>query len=111
MPVPVPIERVPAGHLGQVTADCPYLGKETMAGIHHWSVSLASERSSRPRWLTENGRFSSNPASALRLVSAEVAAKRVQAFMAIRGWPQEAMERFRLVPAPHGELSPDRDVA
>ncbi|MCX5969024.1 MAG: hypothetical protein NTV57_15595 [Cyanobacteria bacterium] len=82
-----------------------------MAGIHHWSVSLASERSCRPRWLTENGRFSSNPASALRLVSAEVAAQRLQAYGAIRGWPQEAMERFRLVPAPHGELSADRDVA
>jgi len=82
-----------------------------MAGIRHWSVSLASGRSSRPRWLTENGRLSSNPASALRLVSPDVAAKRVQAFMAIRGWPQEAMERFRLVPAPNDDLSSERGVA
>ncbi|MCX5949356.1 MAG: hypothetical protein NTY67_14685 [Cyanobacteria bacterium] len=76
-----------------------------MAGIHHWSVCLASGRTCRPRWLTENGRFSSNPDRALRLVSPEVAAQRVQAYMAIRGWPQEVMERFRLVPSPNSERS------
>ncbi len=86
-------------------------GQEPMAGIRHWSVSLASERSCRPRWLTENGRFSSNPASALRLVSPDVAAKRVQAFIAIRGWPQEVLERFRLVPAPQCEPTSERGVA
>jgi hypothetical protein len=76
-----------------------------MAGIHHWSVRLASGRTCRPRWLTENGRFSSNPDRALRLVSPDVAAQRVQAYMAIRGWPQEVMERFRLVPSPNSERS------
>ncbi|MFZ0406619.1 MAG: hypothetical protein WAM11_00700 [Cyanobium sp.] len=79
-----------------------------MAGIRHWSVSLASGRSSRPRWLTENGRFSSNPARALRLVSPDVAAKRVQAYMAIRGWPHEVMERFRLVPSPQWDQNAER---
>jgi hypothetical protein len=71
-----------------------------MAPIHHWSVTLASARTRRPRWLAENGHFTSDPAKALRLVSPEVAARRVQAFMAIRGWEIEVMERFRLVPAP-----------
>ena len=79
-----------------------------MAGIHHWSVSLASGRSRRPRWLTENGRFSSNPAQALRLVSLDVAAQRMQAYGAIRGWPHEAMERFRLVPSPPCEQTYER---
>ena len=79
-----------------------------MAGIHQWSVTLASGRSSRTRWLTENGRFSSNPEKALRLVSADVAAQRVQAYMAIRGWPHAVMERFRLVPAPMGDQSSSR---
>jgi len=71
-----------------------------MAGINHWSITLAGGRTRRPRWLTVNGRFSSNPALALRLVSPEVAARRVQTFMKLRGWPSEAMERFHLVPSP-----------
>jgi hypothetical protein len=72
-----------------------------MAPIHHWSVILASSSSRRPRWLGENGQFTTDPGQALRLVSPEVAARRVQAFMEIHGWPSEVMERFRLVPAPH----------
>jgi len=81
-----------------------------MSGIHQWSVSLASGRSCRPRWLTENGRFSSNPARALRLVNPDVAAQRVQAYMAMRGWPHEVMERFRLVPSPHCDQSFSRSA-
>jgi len=79
-----------------------------MAGLNHWSITLAGGRTRRPRWLTENGHFSSNPALALRLVSPEVAAQRVQAYMKLRGWPTEAMERFVLVPAP---LQDGLDVA
>lgn len=71
-----------------------------MAGINHWSITLAGGRTRRPRWLTVNGHFSSNPALALRLVSPEVAVQRVQTYMKLRGWPTEAMERFVLVPAP-----------
>lgn len=71
-----------------------------MAGINHWSIILAGGRTRRPRWLTVNGHFSSNPALALRLVSPEVAARRVQTYMKLRGWPTEAMERFVLVPSP-----------
>lgn len=71
-----------------------------MAGIQHWSVTLASPRCRRPRWLGENGHFTSDPARALRLVSPEVAVKRLHAYLALHGWPNEAMERFRLVPAP-----------
>ena len=74
-----------------------------MAGINHWSITLAGGRTRRPRWLTVNGHFSSNPALALRLVSPEVAAQRVQTFMKLRGWPTEAMERFVLVPSPSPE--------
>lgn len=75
-----------------------------MAGINHWSITLAGGRTRRPRWLTENGHFSSNPALALRLVSPEVAAQRVQTYMKLRGWPTEAMERFVLVPSPSLEV-------
>jgi hypothetical protein len=71
-----------------------------MAPLHQWSVSLATARGRRPRWLAENGHFTSDPARALRLVSPEVAVRRVQAFMAIRGWDVAVMERFQLVPAP-----------
>lgn len=71
-----------------------------MAGIQYWSITLAGGATRRPRWLTVNGHFSSNPALALRLVSQEVAARRVQTYMKLRGWPTEAMERFVLVPSP-----------
>jgi hypothetical protein len=71
-----------------------------MAGINHWSITLGGGRTRRPRWLTEDGHFSSNPALALRLVSPEVAARRVQTYMKLRGWPTEAIERFVLVPSP-----------
>lgn len=72
-----------------------------MAGIRHWSVILASSSSRRPRWLDENGHLTADPRRALRLVSPEVAARRLQAFMEIHGWPIGVMERFRLVSAPH----------
>ena len=71
-----------------------------MAGINHWSITLASSRTRRTRWLADNGHFSSNPARALRLVTPEVAARRLQHYMKLRGWPPEVMERFRLVPSP-----------
>jgi len=72
-----------------------------MAHTHQWSVILASSSSRRPRWLDENGQLTTDPGRALRLVSPEVAVRRVQAFLEIHGWPPEVMERFRLVPAPH----------
>jgi hypothetical protein len=68
--------------------------------VNHWSVILASPRSRRPRWLSESGRLTSDPARALRLVSPEVAAQRLQQYFQIRGWDPEGMERFLLVPAP-----------
>jgi hypothetical protein len=71
-----------------------------MAGVNLWSVTLVSSRCRRRRWLGTNGHFTSDPAMALRLVSPEVAVKRLQTYMALRGWPHEAMERFQLVPAP-----------
>lgn len=69
-------------------------------GPNLWSVSLASPRTRRPRWLGDNGRFTSDPARALRLVSPEVAAQRVQHFLQIHGWEPAVMERLQLVPAP-----------
>lgn len=69
-------------------------------GSQLWSVSLASPRTRRPRWLAENGRFTSDPARALRLVSPEVAAQRVQRFLQIHGREPAVMERLQLVPAP-----------
>lgn len=86
---------------------------DAMAGINHWSITLAGGRTRRPRWLTVNGHFSSNPALALRLVSPEVAAQRVLTYMKLRGWPTEAMERFVLVPSPSldGERGDQQAVA
>lgn len=78
----------------------PLVFRSEMAGINHWSITLAGSRSCRPRWLADNGHFSSNPARALRLVTPEVAARRLQHYMTLRGWPPEVMERFRLVPSP-----------
>lgn len=69
-------------------------------GSHPWSVSLASTRSRRPRWLAENGRFTSDPARALRLVSADVAAQRLQQYLRIHGKEPSLMERLQLVPSP-----------
>ncbi len=63
-------------------------------------MTLASGRSRRARWLSESGRLTSDPARALRLVSPEVAAQRVQQFLRIHGWEPEVIERFQLVPAP-----------
>lgn len=71
-----------------------------MSEIHHWSITLAGGCGRRPRWLSVNGHFSSNPERALRLVTPEVAARRVQQYMKLRGWPSAVMERFRLVPSP-----------
>jgi hypothetical protein len=65
-----------------------------------WSVSLASPHTRRPRWLAENGRFTSDPTRALRLVNPEVAAQRVQRFLQIHGREPAIMERLQLVPAP-----------
>jgi len=79
-----------------------------MTGIRQWSVILASSSSRRPRWLDENGHITADPSRALRLVSPEVAARRVQAFMEIHGWPIGVMERFRLVPAPAAGASTAR---
>ena len=79
----------------------------SMAPLHHWSLVVRSRRPGRPRWLGENGRITSDPERALRLVSPEVAAQRVQLYMQSRGWGPEVMERFQLVPSPlPGSSSP-----
>jgi hypothetical protein len=74
-----------------------------MAGSHPWSVMLTTSRLRRPRWLSDSGRLTSDPRRALRLISAEVAAQRLQAFMRLRGWELSRLERFQLVPAPQLE--------
>ena len=61
---------------------------------------LTTSRLRRPRWLSESGRLTSDPRRALRLMSAEVAAQRLQAFIRLRGWELSRLERFQLVPAP-----------
>ncbi|MFM7311665.1 MAG: hypothetical protein ACKO0M_00585 [Cyanobium sp.] len=71
-----------------------------MAGIHYWSVVLEGRCRRRCRWLSSNGAISSDAAQALRLVSPEVVADRLQAYARLRGWPAGLIERFRLVPAP-----------
>lgn len=75
-------------------------GHRPMTGINHWSITLNSRRSRRPRWFTVNGDLSSNPAQALRLVCPEVAAQRVQNYLRLWGRPIELIERFQLVPSP-----------
>jgi len=71
-----------------------------MAHPHRWSVTLVAAGDRHPRWLDENGHFSSDPGRALRLTSPEVAVQRVQTFLELHGWDPAVMERFRLVPAP-----------
>jgi hypothetical protein len=71
-----------------------------MAGSHQWSVMLTTSNLRRPRWLSDSGRLTSDPRRALRLMSAEVAAQRLQAFIRLRGWELSRLERFQLVPAP-----------
>lgn len=71
-----------------------------MAQVHRWSVTLAGPTHRRPRWLDENGHFSCDPSRALRLVSAEVAVRRIQLFLELHGSDPAMIERFRLVPAP-----------
>jgi hypothetical protein len=71
-----------------------------MADVHRWSVTLAGSGQRHPRWLDEDGLFSADPSRALRLASPEVAAQRIQAFLALRGRKGDRIERFRLVPAP-----------
>jgi hypothetical protein len=71
-----------------------------MAHPQCWSVTLAAAGDRHPRWLDENGHFSSDPTRALRLASSEVAVQRVQAFLELHGWDLAVIERFRLVPAP-----------
>jgi hypothetical protein len=79
--------------------------------VNHWSLSLVSPRSGRPRWLSESGRLTSDPARALRLVSPEVAAQRLQQYFQIRGWDPAGMERFLLVPAAEGAPLRRQDAA
>ena len=74
-----------------------------MGGYHQWSVMLTTSRLRRPRWLSDSGRLTSDPRQALRLMSAEVAAQRLQAFIRLRGWELSRLERFQLVPAPQLE--------
>jgi hypothetical protein len=74
-----------------------------MAGSHQWSVMLTTTSLRRPRWLSDSGRLTSDPRRALRLMSADVAAQRLQAFIRLRGWELSRLERFQLVPAPHLE--------
>ena len=76
-----------------------------------WSLALVSRRTQRSRWLTADGRISSDPARALRLLNPEVAARRVQAYLSLHGWPAEAAERFRLVPAPGSDTPLERRAA
>lgn len=81
-----------------------------MAERHQWSIAVAAP-GRRPRWLSEGGRFSVRAERALRLISPEVAARRLQDYRRLRGWPPEAMERFRLVPAPALQDAPAGMVA
>jgi hypothetical protein len=76
-----------------------------------WSIALVSRRTQRSRWLTADGRISSDPARALRVLNPEVAARRVQAYLSVHGWPPEAAERFRLVPAPGRTETAQRQAA
>lgn len=71
-----------------------------MTQVHRWSVTLAGPRQGRPRWLDENGHFSSDPSRALRLANPEIAVQRIQAFLELHGSDPAMIERFRLVPAP-----------
>jgi hypothetical protein len=71
-----------------------------MVRPHRWSITLAASSDRHPRWLDENGHFSSDPTRALRLASAEVAVQRVQAFLSLHGWDPAVLDRFRLVPSP-----------
>jgi hypothetical protein len=74
-----------------------------MAGSYQWSVMLTTTSLRRPRWLSDSGRLTSDPRRALRLLSADVAAQRLQAFIRLRGWELSRLERFQLVPAPQLE--------
>lgn len=76
-----------------------------------WSIALESPRTRRSRWLTADGRISSDPAKALRVLNPEVAARRVQAYLTVHGKPAEAAERFRLVPAPDQGAAEKRPAA
>jgi hypothetical protein len=71
-----------------------------MAPLQRWSVTLVASGHRHPRWLDENGHFSSDPNRALQLITPEVAVQRVQAFLEVHGWEPQVLERFRLVPAP-----------
>lgn len=67
---------------------------------HRWSVTLAAGSGRHPRWLDENGQFSSDPARALRLASPEVAVQRIHDFLLLHGVDLAVLNRFRLVPSP-----------
>jgi hypothetical protein len=78
--------------------------KNSMAKALQWCVTLKTSRPGlgrRNRWLTDQGVFTADPAKALRVVNAEVAARRLQTFVELRGWPLRAVERLTLVPAPN----------
>ena len=79
-----------------------------MAAVHCWSVTLAGNgpgsEHRHPRWLDEDGYFSADPSRALRLASPEIAAQRIQAFLALHGSKGDRIERLRLVPAPPLQL-------
>ncbi|MFN5194127.1 MAG: hypothetical protein ACK5E6_06825 [Cyanobacteriota bacterium] len=55
---------------------------------------------SRRRWLDENGRFTTDPAKAMRVANPEAAVVRLQTYAAVRGWKAQAIEKLRMVPAP-----------
>jgi hypothetical protein len=78
-----------------------------MTQVHRWSVTLAGPSQGRPRWLDENGHFSSDPSRALRLANPEIAVQRIQAFLELHGSDPAMIERFRLVPAPP-RIAPSR---
>lgn len=75
-----------------------------MSTIPHWSIVLQAPRSGRRRWLSSNGRFSCQASRALRLVSPEVAASRLQVFRQLHGWSSDGIDRLRLVPSPPLDL-------
>lgn len=63
-------------------------------------MTLAGSGRGRRRWLGEDGQLSVDPARALRFSDPDVAVRRLQQFLQLRGWAPELIERFRLVPAP-----------
>lgn len=74
-----------------------------MATPQHWSFALAPVQpraKARPRWLDQHGRFTCDPAKALRVIHLEAAANRLHTFLAARGRPTKTLERLQVVPSP-----------